>query len=242
MPVEMPEAYADDLRLSTEREEMMAMDRIDKFDGEFRFLSNFWSAAVHIPGDDFPDTYRTVEHAYQAAKTLDRKERRAIREAETPGEAKALGAVVVLRPAWDDIRVNVMRDLLWEKFNEHPDLRAKLLATGDAEIVEGNTWGDRFWGVDLKTGEGENQLGKLLMETREKIHKQQVAVLYAKRVAPELDLFEDMLKRARIQYSKTVPARTTNVEITVENGDGDGTAVATFGKDGVLLSLEGFGY
>jgi len=216
------------------------MDRIDQFKDEFRFLSNFWPVAVRLEDDEFPDTYRTVEHAYQAAKTLDPGERRTIREAKTPGEAKALGAVVILRPAWDDIRLNVMRGLVWQKFTENPPLRAMLLATNDAELVEGNTWGDIFWGVNTKTGKGENHLGKILMDTREKIREQQHAVLFAKRVAPELDLFEDMLKRARVEYKKD--ARNGNVVFTIPSSGGDGTTDATFGKDGVLLSIEGYGY
>ena len=212
--------------------------KIDSFRSAFRFLSNFAPSPVRIPGDEFPDVYPTVEHAFQAAKTLDRKERKAIRDVRSPGEAKKLGRVVVLRPAWDDIKVNVMRDLLWDKFNNHPDLRAKLLATEDAELVEGNTWGDRFWGVDAKSSEGENHLGKLLMETRDKIRKNQIAVLYAKRVAPELDLFEDMLKRARIQFKKDVVKDNIVLEIEAGNGSTD----MTFGRNGELMSVEGYSY
>ncbi len=220
MPVEMPEVYADDLRLSMEREERMAeMNTIDRFDGEFAFLSNRYPAAVRIPGDEFPDTYRTVEHAYQAAKTLSRDERRAIREADMSGEAAVLGQVVKLRPGWDDIKVNVMRDLVWEKFTTHPELRAKLLATGDAEIVT------------------DDELGGLLMETREKISKHKRAVLFAKRVAPELDLFKDMLSRARIAFKEDVDGE--NVVLTIENDD---TGVdVTFSKNGYLMAISGYG-
>jgi len=53
------------------------------------------------------------------------------------------------------------------KFLGNGDLRDQLLATGDAELVEGNTWGDTYWGVDSRSGKGENMLGKILMETRE---------------------------------------------------------------------------
>ena len=214
------------------------MNRIDSFRGEFRFLSNFYPSSVRIAGDEFPDAYQSVEHAFQAAKTLDPKERWMIREAASPGRAKKLGQTVTLRPAWDDIKLNVMRDLVWYKFTEHPELRAKLLATEDAELVEGNTWGDRFWGVDIESGEGENHLGKLLMETRDKIREQQHAVLYAKRVAPELDLFEDMLKRARIQYTREV-SKGGDIFIEVENKGG--WIEFTFGKNGELMSIDGSG-
>ena len=215
------------------------MNKIESFKGEFRFLSNFWPVGVRLsPMCEFPDRYPTVEHAYQAAKTLDPRAREVIRETGRPGLARKKGQLVTLRPAWDDIKLNVMRELLWQKFTEHPELRAKLLATEGAELVEGNTWGDTFWGVDLKTGEGENHLGKLLMETRDKIRKQQHAVLYAKRVAPELNLFEDMLKRARIQFTKGAHNGSVVFEIECDKGF---TSV-TFGKDGVLMSMEGHGW
>lgn len=214
----------------------MPVAKIDQFKDEFRFLSNFWPAVVRLPDDEFPDEYGSVEHAFQAAKSLNSKERKAIREAPTPGKAKRWGREVTLRPGWEDIKVNVMRGLLWIKFNEDPRLRAKLLATEEIELVEGNTWGDRFWGVDLKTGVGENHLGKLLVETRDKIRENQVAVLYAKRVAPELDLFEDMLKRAKIQFKKSVDGEEIDFEIQGSSGEID----ATFNKNGNLIRMSGY--
>ena len=60
-----------------------------------------------------------------------------------------------------------MSQLLMEKF-ANPKLREKLLATGDEELIEGNDWGDLHFGIDSKTRKGENVLGKLLMEIREK--------------------------------------------------------------------------
>jgi ribA/ribD-fused uncharacterized protein len=111
--------------------------------------------------------YPTVEHAFAAAKTLDPAERELIRLASRPGEAKRLGRQVALRPGWDDLRVEVVRDLLARKFAPGSELSARLLATGNAQLVEGNTWGDRFWGVCR--GQGRNQLGQLLMERREQL-------------------------------------------------------------------------
>lgn len=210
------------------------MDRIDRFDDDFRFLSNFWPTPVKLSGDVYP----TVEHAYQAAKTLDPEERKRIREIGAPGRARTAGKSVALRPAWDDIRLNVMRDLVWQKFSEYPDLRTKLLATGDADLAEGNTWDDVFWGTDAETGKGENNLGKILMETRTRIRDQTAAVLFARRVAPELDLFEDMLKRAKIQYQKE-PCEGRTV-ITVEAGYAGFVSEIAFGRNGELLSVEAY--
>lgn len=106
----------------------------------------------------------SLEHAFQAAKTLDPDERRTVRSAAKAGDAKRAGRKVKKREDWDDIRVSMMRELLYQKFND-PQLRQRLLNTGTAELIEGNDWGDVFWGVCR--GRGENWLGKLLMEVRD---------------------------------------------------------------------------
>jgi ribA/ribD-fused uncharacterized protein len=141
---------------------------INRFDGKHAFLSNFYPAEIEL--SDM--TYPTVEHAYQAAKTLDMTLRAQIMQAHTPGQAKRLGRTVPLRPDWEDIKAAEMWRLLVKKFNI-PELRNQLLATGSARLVEGNLYGDRFWGIDLRTGEGENFLGTLLMLLRGRI-KQEV--------------------------------------------------------------------
>lgn len=135
---------------------------INSFRGEYRFLSNFSQSRIKLDGF----VYTTVEHAFQAAKTLDMQCRGEICAAGSPGSAKALGRRVPLRLGWEDMKVDVMYRLLQEKFKD-PYLREYLLATGDEELVEGNTWGDTFWGVCR--GEGQNWLGKLLMQVREEI-------------------------------------------------------------------------
>lgn len=138
----------------------MQTEPIKGFFGPYRFLSNFWNCRVTFEGIDYP----TLEHAYQAAKTTVEEFRLAIRDCETPKEAKRMGRQIKLRPDWNDIKLDIMRQLLREKFS-HTALRVLLLATGDAELVEENTWYDTFWGVCY--GEGKNWLGKLLMELRD---------------------------------------------------------------------------
>lgn len=135
---------------------------IDSFSGADRWLSNFHASQVWLDGRG----YMTVEHAYQAAKTLDATERDTIRKAQSPGLAKKLGRTITLRPDWDDVRLCVMVDLVRQKF-DHPVFRKCLLATGDLPIVEGNTWGDRFWGVS--GGVGENHLGRIIMRVRDEL-------------------------------------------------------------------------
>ena len=67
---------------------------------------------------------------------------------------------------WPVVKVEAMRLALYLKFYQHPDLLLKLVETGRKPIVEVNWWGDKFWGVCDKTNEGENWLGRLLMELR----------------------------------------------------------------------------
>lgn len=135
---------------------------IREFRGPYSFLSNFWPSPINFEGLKF----KTLEHAFQAAKSTDNRYRMMIASLGAPGAAKAAGKGVKLRPDWQDVRVNIMYRLLLLKF-ENPELRQKLLDTKDEEIQEGNSWGDTFWGVDLKTGKGGNMLGMLLMEVRD---------------------------------------------------------------------------
>lgn len=139
---------------------------ISSFRNEFGFLSNFHEATIYVDGTK----YRSVEHAYQAYKTLDPWSRRLIREAKTPGEAKKLGQSVLLRGDWDEVKIDLMRTFVRKKF-ENPFLRPLLLATNEAELIEGNTWNDTFWGVCK--GIGQNWLGKILMEVRDEIRKEE---------------------------------------------------------------------
>jgi N-glycosidase YbiA len=139
------------------------MNRIAKFDGDYRFLSNFYLSIIEIDGA----TYHTVEHAYQAMKTLNRVERAKIRALPSPADAKRAGKRLTLRQDWERVKVPIMTLLVSEKFWTNERLADLLLETGDAELVEGNTWGDRFWGVS--GGKGENHLGRILMFVRDQI-------------------------------------------------------------------------
>lgn len=135
---------------------------VREFRGPFAFLSNFYPAPVELDGV----LYSTVEHAYQAAKTTDPEWRARIRACPSPGAAKRMGRMAPLRRGRYEMRVAVMRELVAQKFTQHPELAKALLATGNPILVEGNRWGDQFWGVDLETMVGVNQLGKILMDVR----------------------------------------------------------------------------
>ena len=137
--------------------------KIDRFMGKYRFLSNFYSSPIRHEGINYP----TVEHAYQAAKTLHNVVRKEIAEEETPGGAKRLGNQIQLRSDWEKIKVSIMRELIRQKFTKHAGLAKKLLDTGITKLIEGNTWGDTYWGVC--NGVGNNKLGKILMGLRKQL-------------------------------------------------------------------------
>lgn len=130
----------------------------------YAFLSNFHPSTITVDGK----LYKTVEHAYQAHKTLDESARDLIRSAKDPSEAKKLGRSLPLRHDWEEVKVNLMRTFISKKF-ESPFLAHQLLSTGDSELVYGNTWNDKFWGICR--GMGLNWLGKILMETRESLRR-----------------------------------------------------------------------
>ena len=134
---------------------------IDSFSGKYRFLSNFYPKPFKWRGKTWPSS----EHAYQAAKAKDKDDAELIRQASTPGKAKRLGRKIKIREDWEDTKVKIMYSILKAKFKD-PELRAMLKDTGKAKLIEGNTWGDRVWGV--YNGQGKNYLGKLLMKVRNK--------------------------------------------------------------------------
>lgn len=144
---------------------------IAEFQGQWRFLSNFYPAEVIGPQGLL---YPTVEHAFQAAKTADPKHQQFIQQQSTPGKAKREGRKVALREEWETIKLSVMFELVMRKFETHEKLGAKLLATGYQELVEGNYWNDTYWGVCK--GKGENNLGKILMEVRAVLQSRALAV------------------------------------------------------------------
>lgn len=140
---------------------------IKEFQGDYRWLSNFWRSPVEYEGVIYP----TVENAYQAAKTLDLDIRQEM-VASTPGQAKRKGKIIKIREDWDKVKISIMRDLLYQKFSQEPFL-GMLLDTGSEEIQEGNYWHDTYWGIDLKTGQGENRLGKLIMSIRKELREEE---------------------------------------------------------------------
>jgi|SRR5665213_1433910 len=143
------------------------LTKIDSFEGQYRFLSNFWPCPwIELDGVK----YHSCEHAYQAAKTLILKDREPFRDGTIPaGQAKHMGRNLIMRPDWELVKVDIMTDLVERKFKDEKLLEL-LIQTKPATLIEGNTWHDQFWGdchcVSHKDIPGRNQLGKILMKIR----------------------------------------------------------------------------
>ena len=143
-------------------------EAITRFRGEYEFLSNFYESPVTFGGL----TYGSTEAAFQAQKCTTDEERKAFTEYR-PMDSKKAGRNVKLRPDWDAVKVGLMEGIIRAKFTQNAGLAARLIATGERELVEGNNWHDLFWGADGKTGEGENHLGRILMKIRDELVRSQ---------------------------------------------------------------------
>jgi ribA/ribD-fused uncharacterized protein len=164
--------------------DMFGTPVIDSFRDDYRFLSNFYVAPVSLWGINFPSS----EHAYQWAKTDDELEKKFVLFKQlphvqgyrvistSPGQAKRVGKTVTKREDWDLIRPGIMLEILRAKFSQNPDLKELLLATGDAILIEGNTWHDNDWGhctcENCITKKKSNMLGALLMQVREELQNE----------------------------------------------------------------------
>lgn len=135
---------------------------IDEFKDEYSWLSNFAPCEIVFRGRIYP----SVEHAYMSAKSNNADWMRTCRDKNIfAGRLKRLIKKIDLVENWNDIKVDVMRECLLQKFNQEP-YKTLLIDTGNEYIQEGNTWNDTFWGFDIKINQGKNILGKLIMEIR----------------------------------------------------------------------------
>ena len=151
---------------------------IDKFDGRYNFLSNFYSVKIEHQGIKYP----TLEHYYVSMKVKNDQQidgkyitmidcRELIAKMPDPGKVKQFGKIIKVRRDWNDVKLDVMLWGVREKFKQE-DLKQMLLDTGEQELVEGNTWNDTYWGICR--GEGQNNLGKILMKVRTELRQQNV--------------------------------------------------------------------
>ena len=133
---------------------------IGAFRKQYFFLSNFYTCSLEYNGL----TFKNVEAAFQAQKCVDDEQKKAFMGI-SGADAKSFGRRVKLRSDWENVKVGIMRELVRQKFIQNPELLKCLIDTGEQELVEGNYWGDTFWGVDSRRG-GKNMLGKILEEVR----------------------------------------------------------------------------
>lgn len=199
---------------------------INEFRGEYFFLSNFYEAPVEFDGLH----YRNTEAAFQAQKTIDPTERKRFTRLN-PSEAKRLGRHVKLRTDWETVKYTMMYNIVTAKFTQNEDLRARLLAAGNEELIEGNDWGDKTWG--MVNGEGQNLLGKILMDVREELRKTE----YQKGGNSWTKVKNEIVKWIR-NYFKENGGPNTNAVIGISGGK-DSSIVAALcvealGKDRVL--------
>ena len=144
------------------------MNKITSFRNKYNFLSNFYLIDIEYNGLIF----KSVEHAYQALKADNYNDMIYVKDSETPSIAKKRGRIIKIRPDWNNVKISIMKDLLNKKFQDEY-LKNKLLKTSNFKLIEGNDWGDTFWGVDNNTGKGKNNLGILLTKIRNNLNKKQ---------------------------------------------------------------------
>ena len=133
------------------------------FFGEYRWLSNFHYCDIWFEGLK----YNCSENAYQASKIVveERKQFTNCPPAKSKKLWKKCNLLYTIE-GFDEIKIEVMTSILFDKFYRNLDIRKKLLDTGDKLLEETNHWKDQFWGVDINLG-GKNHLGKILMKIRE---------------------------------------------------------------------------
>lgn len=137
---------------------------INVFRDEYDFLSNFYPCQIEYQGL----WYQNAEAAFQAQKCIHEEDRQFFCGLPA-AKAKRRGRQVPLRPDWECVKRDFMEKIVRAKFHQNSHLAGKLLATKERELVEGNTWGDTYWGVDIRTGQGENHLGRILMKVRNEL-------------------------------------------------------------------------
>jgi ribA/ribD-fused uncharacterized protein len=142
---------------------------ITSFSKDYHFLSNFF------PHEFFFQGYVcwSSEHAYQMSKCVHDSERHEILRAKSPAVAKHLGRTIQLRENWSHLCDQIMYEIVFIKFSDV--LKSSLLSTGDQTLIEGNTWGDKYWGSvynhKTKEWQGQNRLGQILMRVRSEFHE-----------------------------------------------------------------------
>ncbi|MFD0590119.1 NADAR family protein [Paenibacillus sp. GCM10027627] len=141
--------------------------RFYKVNEKFGCFSNFSKHGFQLDGKYWP----TSEHYFQAQKFVGTVYEEQVRLAKTPKDAANSGRdrKKPLRPDWEQVKDEIMKKAVLQKFQIHSDIRETLLSTAGEELIE-QTTNDYYWGCGTN-GTGKNMLGKILMEVRELLHK-----------------------------------------------------------------------
>lgn len=131
-----------------------------RLNGPYGYMSNFKDSPMFLRGR----WWKNVETPFQAFKTLDQKEYDTVWQAPTASKARELGQKVKLRPDWEQVKYDIMKECVLAKFIQNHDLRAQLLETKDEFLIEDSPI-DWTWGCG-SDGTGKNYLGQILMEVR----------------------------------------------------------------------------
>lgn len=187
------------------------MKTVNGFQGDYRFLSNFWPCYVEYDNIVYP----TVEHAYQSAKVKDVAAKNRIKDCPTPSAAKDFFETYNIKPdeGWTVTKkLAVMEELLTVKFGgRSPFLTRALLDTGNAMLVEENNWNDTFWGVCNDAG--ENNLGKIMMNIRQELIRQKEDLLKQLSIFPNNEAVANSLSiTQRELYEKMIAFQIKNEE------------------------------
>lgn len=146
----------------------LTKDIISEFKGEYFFLSNYADSEIYLDQIYF----KNAEAAYQSRKCPTHIAMYDF-AGLLPNEAKYLGKSILLRPDWDEIKLEEMKKIVAMKFEQNPKLKKRLIATGDKRLINNNTWHDNVWGnctcEHCKNQEGQNLLGEILMSVRKNL-------------------------------------------------------------------------
>lgn len=143
---------------------------VNGFRNEYYFLSNFSSSKIEYEGY----TYDNAEAAFHAQKN-DSATYKHLMQFQPPNLAKREGRKVQLREDWEEVKDNIMYEIVKAKFSQNQHLKKKLLATGEQYLQESNDWHDNYWGVctcnrsKCRDTIGKNRLGDILMRVRREL-------------------------------------------------------------------------
>lgn len=132
------------------------------------YMSNFYRSPIYI----YNRWWRNVEAAYQSRKFSDEETIDKLAKATSAKEAREIGQGGVMRSDWDQVRYEVMKECVLAKFLQNQPLKEHLLNTGDEYLIEDSPV-DSYWGCGAD-GNGQNQLGRILVEAREIIKQREL--------------------------------------------------------------------